>query len=189
MDFLIGNKVRLVKFTRENVTEEYLGWLNDPEVNRYLCTGRFPVTVDDINIYTGEKNFLFAIMAKPHKNGLLLDKEPEYTNYIGTISLHNIDWISRKGEVGYMIGNKSYWGMGIATEIVGLITEYGFMRINLNKMYAGIVDGNIGSVKTLLRNRYVEYANVPQEYFLNGKFLDVTMFYKLQQWHLLEKKC
>jgi len=183
MGFLIGNKVRLVKFTRDNVTKEYLEWLNDPEINRYLCTGRFPVVIDDITIYAGEKNFLFAIMA----NGIALDKvedSKEFNKYIGTLSLHNIDWISRKGEIGYMIGNKSYWGKGVATEIVSLITDYGFMRINLNKLYAGVVIGNVGSEKALLSNGYKNYASIPQEYFLEGRFLDANMYYKLQSWHI-----
>lgn len=178
MDFLIGNKVKLIKFTKENVTDEYIGWLNDPEVNKYLCTGRFPVTKDDICIYSGEKNFLFAIMARSFVCG---DESDEYNDYIGTISLHNIDWITRKGEVGYMIGNKKYWGKGIATEIIGLITEYGFNRLNLNKLYAGVVEGNAGSEKALQNNGFKHYACVPQEYFLNGKYLDVNMYYKIQE--------
>ncbi len=168
MDFLRSDRIILSKFTKDNITEEYLGWLNDPQVNRYLCTGRFPVVREDIGFYTGEKNFLFSVNVD--------------NTYIGTISLHNIDWIVRKGEVGYMLGNKNYWGKGVATEIVQLVTNYGFNRLNLNKLYAGVVDGNVGSSKALLKNGYKEYARVPQEYYLNGKLLDTTMYYKLQEW-------
>jgi RimJ/RimL family protein N-acetyltransferase len=81
-----------------------------------------------------------------------------------------------------MIGNKQYWGKGIATEIVGLVSNYGFNRLNLNKLYAGVVDGNVGSSKALLNNGYKQYATVPQEYYLEGKILDVSMYYKLQSW-------
>lgn len=181
MGFLVGERIKLVKFGSEHITDEYLCWLNTSEVNRYLCVGRLPICRDEIKIPSDDKNLRFAIVA----HNLLKDGTVGLggPRYIGTLSLHNIDWICRKGEVGYMIGNQKYWGSGIATEAIGLITDYGFRRLNLNKMYAGVVDGNGGSSGALVKNGYIKYATIPQEYFLEDKYLDVSMYYKLQAWH------
>ena len=169
---LVGEQVSLLKFTNKFIIPEYISWLNDFEVNKYLCTGRFPVSKDDIIMQDNKRDFMFAIMDK------------EDFKYIGTISLHGVDWISRKGEVGYMIGDKKYWGKGIASDAVGLVIDYGFRRLNLNKIIAGVVDGNKGSVKVLEKNGFNRYAINPQEYWLNGEYLDNHMFVKFQIDHL-----
>jgi len=173
-EYLTGDKVSLSKFTERFVTFEYLDWLNNHQVNRYLCTGRLPVTKEDVFAPKNDKDLLFAVTAIP---------PPEYTptrDYIGTASLHKIDWIDRKGEVGYMVGNQDYWGKGVATEIIRLLTEYGFNRLNLNKITAGVVDGNIGSMRALEKNGFKKYGIDPQDYYLEGQYLDTHKFYKLR---------
>ena len=184
MDFLIGKKVKLVKFTKDNITDEYIEWLNNPRINKYLYTGRFPMAREDINLQQSQTNMMFAIMAKSLDSSGNINIDSDFTKHIGNISLRDIDWIARRGDTGYLIGNENYWGKGIATEIVGLITDYGFLRINLNKIYAGVVEGNIASEKSLMKNGYRHYARIPQEFYLDGKYLDANMYYKLQQWHL-----
>lgn len=172
--YLEGPNIQLVKFTDRYITAEYVGWLNDHEINRYLGTGRLPVAKDEVFAPIDEKTLMFAIISN-HR---------DVYEYIGTISLHGIDWIARKGEVGYMIGSREHWGKGVATEAVALITDYAFNRLNLNKIIAGVVDGNIGSVKVLEKNGYKQYATLPEEYYLEGKYFDAAQFYKLQRWHI-----
>ena len=169
MNYLIGTKIKLVKFTDRYITAEYLGWLNDHQVTRFLCTGRLPTDKSMIFAPKDNENFMFAIITTD-----------DAMKYIGTCSLHKIDWISRKAEIGYMLGEKNYWGKGIATELIGLLTDYGLNRLGLNKITAGVVEGNIGSIKALKNNEYLEYGINPQDYYLEGKFLDTHLFYKLR---------
>jgi len=185
-EFLVGKYTKLVKFTERHVTAKYIDWLNDHSVNRYLYTGREPVTIEDIVIPNGKNELRFAILSNlkfDKENNVLVKREGEaHENYIGTISFSGIDWICRKAEVGYMIGEKSHWGHGIATEIIGLTADYGFNRLGLHKMEAGVVDGNAGSVKALERNGFKKYCEIPEDYYLEGKFLPTHRFYKLQEW-------
>ncbi len=142
-NYLVGDRIKLVKFTDRYITNSYIGWLNNHNVTRYMNTGRAPVANGDMLVPSGDKTFLFAMLSKlvPDSNtGMVATNS--FTNYIGTISLHDIDWIARRAELGYMIGEQSHWGIGIATEAVGLITNWGFNRINLNKITAGVVRGN-----------------------------------------------
>lgn len=182
--FLQGEKVKLVKFSEEYITGEYLGWLNDTQVNKYLNTGRFPVARMNVFAPDGEKNLMFAVLSNI---GAATDdklwQDQDYNHYIGTCSLHDIDWISRRGEVGYMIGEKTHWGAGIATEIVRLIVDYAFNRLNLNKIKAGVVDGNIGSIKALEKNGFKQYAVEEENYYLEGKYLNTYLFRKFQREH------
>src|SRR3979490_659367 len=64
--FLRGSKVYLRPLERADLNETYLGWLNDPEVTRYLETGTFPSTMHDLEKFyqgvTGSKSdVIFAI--------------------------------------------------------------------------------------------------------------------------------
>ena len=46
--FISGSKVYLRPLERSDLNERYLNWLNDPEVTRYLETGAFPTTSQDL---------------------------------------------------------------------------------------------------------------------------------------------
>lgn len=183
-EYLVGNHTKLVKFTERHVTANYITWLNDHVVNRYLYAGREPLTVENIIIPSGKNEMRFAIMSnlKFDKEKDVLVKGNDYSTYIGTISFSGIDWICRKAEVGYMIGEKTHWGNGIATEIVGLMVDYAFNRLGMHKVEAGVVDGNAGSVKVLERNGFKKYCEIPDDYYLEGKFLSTHRFYNLQEW-------
>ena len=166
--YLLGSNLKLYKFTERYITPEYIGWLNDSETNRFLDVGRIPVVREEVFAPKDDKNLMFAVM------------EEGSSNYIGTCSLHKIDWISRKAQIGYMMGSKKHWGKGLATELIGLLTDYGFNRLGLNKITAGVVDGNVGSVKVLEKNGYTKYGTNPQDYYLEGEYLDTHLFYKLR---------
>jgi len=182
MSHLKGKKIQLIKFNDRFITADYVGWLNNFDVNKYLCTGRILVDKKDIYAPSDDKNLMFAMMSNVgiDDEGLPWE-DKDYVHYIGTISLHDISWIDRKGEIGYMIGSKDHWGMGIATEAIGLVSNYALSRLNLNKVTAGVVDGNIGSLKALEKNGFKRYGVKPQDYYLGGKFLDTILFYKLQE--------
>lgn len=182
-NYLVGDKVKLVKFCDRYITPEYLNWLNDHEVNRYLNNGRIPIIRESILSNNDNKNIMFAILSNVGVDGeenLWQDKEYKY--YIGICSLHEVDWINRKCEMGYVIGNKKYWGVGIATEVVKLLTEYGFDRLNFNKITACAVEENIASLKILSKNGFKQYAVDEQDYYLEGKYHNTIRFYNLVEW-------
>lgn len=185
MKYLQGDRIKLCKFEERSMTPEYMSWLNDPDVNKFLDTGRIPISKEEVFAPKDDKNLMFMIMANFYLGDINRGevKDKDYIYYIGTCSLHKIDWISRKGEIGYMIGNKSYWGHGVGTEVVRILTDYGFNRLNLNKLTAGVVGGNVGSVEVLERNGYRQFAKFEQDHFIDGQYIDTWRFHNFQSWH------
>jgi len=182
MTYLIGKNIKLVKFTERYITPKYIGWLNDPDINRFLCVGRIPVSKDQLGNRNDTNNIMFAMMSNIINDDGKMVEDDDFFEFIGTISINGIDWICRKAEIGYMIGSKDHWGYGIGGEAVSLVTDYSFNRLNLHKVEAEIVDGNVGSGKILERNGFKEYGRVPDDYYLEGKYYDKIKFYKLQEW-------
>lgn len=184
MTYLQGPKIKLVKFTERSITPQYMDWLNNPEINRYLEVGRLPVSREEVFAPKDDKNLMFMIMCNyffNEDNGKFLD-DVGFNTYIGTCSLHKINWIDRKAEIGYMIGDKNYWRRGLATELIALLSDYGLNRLNLNKLTAGVIECNTGSMKALERNGFKQYSVEEQEYYVDGKYLNAHKFYKLKEW-------
>jgi RimJ/RimL family protein N-acetyltransferase len=79
----------------------------------------------------------------------------EYNNEIvGTIGLIIQSDIYRlSAELGYWIG-EPFWGKGIATRAVNIISDYGFNELGLIRIYSGVFEYNITSMKVLEKAGY-----------------------------------
>src|ERR1700691_4801026 len=104
---------------RSHLTAEYLSWLNDPEVTRYMETGTFPTTAEDLERFfrsvTGSREQVaFAIVHK------------ESGKHVGNVKLGPIHWVHRGATLGIMIGDKKFWGQGLGEDATRLAVEYGF---------------------------------------------------------------
>lgn len=56
--FLVGERLYLRLLEESDVGEEYIGWLNDPDVTRYLpSTGKFPSTPETLRKYLGRQKY------------------------------------------------------------------------------------------------------------------------------------
>ena len=88
------------------------------------------------------------------------------------------DVYRKSAEIGYWIG-EPYWGMGIATKAVELITVYGFNTLNLNRIYTGVFEYNTASMKVLEKNGFEKEGIFKKAVFKNEKFFDEHRYYKL----------
>ncbi len=90
------------------------------------------------------------------------------------------DVYQKSAEIGYWIG-EPFWGNGIATKAVELITEYGFNQLDLNRIYSGVFEYNIASMKVLEKNGYKKEGIFKNAILKNEKICDEHRFYKLNE--------
>jgi len=90
------------------------------------------------------------------------------------------DVYRKSAEIGYWLG-EPYWGKGIATKAVKLITDYGFNKLDLNRIYTGVFAFNIASMKVLEKNGYEKEGVFKNAIIKNEKIYDEHRFYKLNQ--------
>jgi len=99
----------------------------------------------------------------------------------GVISLIIQKDVYRKSaEIGYWIG-EPYWGNGIATKAVQLITKYGFETLNLIRIYTGVFEHNPTSMKILEKNGYQKEGVFKKAVIKNNKILDEHRYYILNK--------
>ncbi|GAA0344050.1 GNAT family N-acetyltransferase [Bacillus carboniphilus] len=70
---------------------------------------------------------------------LIFHKENQ--EFIGTASIHGIDWRIPKGEIGYWVSTP-YSGKGYMTEAIQAITNFGFEELKLNRIQIQIESTN-----------------------------------------------
>lgn len=163
--FLDSENIYLREVRLSDVGAVYYAWMNDPSVNQYLETRFFPRSLQNIEQHVqtldGKADeVFFAICVK------------EGDQHIGNIKIGPINWVHRFADISLLIGDKNYWGKGMATEAIQLITDFGFRQLNLHKLKAGCYAKNEGSKKAFLKAGYVVEGTLRQHFFSNGIYQD-----------------
>jgi len=139
MEKITGEKIYLRRLSSEDATEKYCGWINDPEVNRYLETKKIDILC--LKDYINEKNF--------RSDCLLLGIFSKRGDcHIGNVKFEPIDFKRKETTMGLLIGDKEYWNQGIGTEAATLVVNYAFDALGLEKISLGVVLENKAAVRT-----------------------------------------
>ncbi len=163
--YLESELIFLREVRESDVNDNYYSWLNDPDVNQYLETRYIPRSKANIlqfvkNMDGKDNEILFAICIKANDR------------HIGNIKIGPINWIHRFADISLLIGDKNYWGKGIATHAIKLITDFGFNTLNLHKLRAGCYENNIGSKKAFIKVGYKEEGVLKKQWILKGQYQD-----------------
>lgn len=141
-----------------DITETYCDWLNDIEVNNFLESRFTKWEIDSLLKYYHDKNGIELLLAIIDDNS---------GTHVGNIKISNIDKHHHRADIGIIIGDKRFWGKGIATEAIELVTDYCFSTLQLHKVTAGAYVENIGSIKAFLNNGFV-IEGERKEHFLTS---------------------
>ena len=91
---------------------------------------------------------------------------------IGTISLEQINTISRRATLGIFIGNKEYRNKGYGSEAIELILDYGFNYMNLNNIYLQLIECNDRAKRCYEKCGFKEFGRRRKCEYVNGKYYD-----------------
>ena len=159
---LLGEKIYLSPRNTEDV-EKFTEWLNDFETTDYIGRSGALVTIES------EKEYLEKHAKDEATFGII---EIETDELIGTISLENIDYISRKATLGIFIGEKEARNKGYGTEAIQLILDYGFNYLNLNNIKLDVLSFNERAIACYKKCGFKEYGRRRKSEFVNGKYYD-----------------
>jgi diamine N-acetyltransferase len=65
---------------------------------------------------------------------------------VGMVSLMKIDLVSQKAEFGITIGEKNYWGTGVAKAASRMILHYAFQILGLKEIYLTVFEANTRAI-------------------------------------------
>ena len=85
------------------------------------------------------------------------------------------DIYRKSAEIGYWIG-EPYWNKGIATRAVKLLVNYGFEKLNLNRIFTGVFESNKASQRVLEKSGFSFEGIFKKGIIKNNKVLDEYRF-------------
>lgn len=100
--------------------------------------------------------------------------------YVGNISLSvGTDVYRNSAEIGYFIG-EPFWNKGITTKAVNLMTNFGFERLGVVRIYTGVFAFNQSSQRVLEKCGFEKEAIFRSSITKNGKIYDEIRFAKVK---------
>src|SRR3989344_2407606 len=135
---LTSDRLVLEPLSSAFLSQDYLNWLNDPEVSRYLeSSGGYEW--DDL------KDYLVKVDKQHILFWAIIDKAA--SKHIGNIKIDPINQRHGTAEYGILIGDKNSWGKGFASEASQLVIDYCFEIRFIRKISLGVVEENTSAVK------------------------------------------
>ena len=90
--------------------------------------------------------------------------------FIGTCGLHSHRDIYKSWEARFLIFDPAAVGQGIGKDVVRLLTDYAFQRLNAHRVWLGVSEANKRAVKCYLDCGYVFEGRLRDEVFYQGKY-------------------
>lgn len=172
--FLVGKKIYLRPLEREDAAT-FTPWVNDYEVTRTLVLHR-PMNLAQ------EEEFIDRVAQSQQDVvfGIALKKDDRL---IGNTALHRIQSRSRSAAFGIMIGDKTEWNQGHATEATTLVVGYGFETLNLNRIWLHVYEDNGGGKRVYEKAGFRTEGVLRQENYRDGRYWDtIVMGILREEW-------
>lgn len=145
------------------LSQDYVDWLNDKEVNKYLESGG-DYDISKLKDYLRyiEKNNIYS-WAVTLING----------KHIGNIKIDPINLKHSNAEYGIMMGDKNEWGKGYAKEVSKLVIDYCFKTLKLRKITLGVIEKNQRAINLYLSLKFKVEGKLIDHVKHNGIYCNV----------------
>lgn len=143
---LTSERLILKPLSLEHLSNTYVSWMNDSEVNKYLVSGG-NYTLKELETYLKlqeEKDIFFWAIHLKKSN-----------KHIGNIKIDPINVSRNSGEYGVMMGDKTEWNKGYAKEASLLVINYCFNELKLSAITLGVVKENLNAVNLYYKIGFV----------------------------------
>jgi RimJ/RimL family protein N-acetyltransferase len=144
---------------------------NNANVARQL-RDRFPHPYTRANAQA----FLKAAVSASDASNLAIEVDGEAIGAVGYVIGTDVERYS--AEIGYWLG-ESYWGRGIVTEALILVTEHVFASANLLRLFALPFADNAGSIRVLEKAGYIREAILRSSSVKFGQPRDQALYARL----------
>lgn len=166
--FINGERIYLREVRFSDVTSSYHAWMNDPEVTQYTESHFKKWSIKELKNYVrkikNNPDYLFLAIISKNKD-----------SHLGNIKIGPINRIHRFADIAIIIGEKSFWGKGFATEALKLVVSFAFNKLSLHKLTAGTFANNIGSIKAFSKAGFSIEGKRRQKYFYKGRYIDEVL--------------
>lgn len=156
---------------KEKDVDGMLEWMHSKETKE--------IFEKDFNSLTKEQVLEFINKASKINNELHYACVDEKDNYLGTISLKNIDNENKKAELAISFRKKAQ-GTGAASFATKEILKKAFNELNLNKIYLNVIETNKRAISFYKKEGFKEFIGPKKQIFKDNEYQNLV-------WYEIEK--
>ena len=162
--FIEGRDIYLRPLLESDYTDQYLSWLNDPQVSFFTGRRFWPTGPEEMkNFGGGEKHILHLAVC------LQTDDV-----HAGNVSLGPIHWFHRCAEIRILIGDKSCWSKGVGAQAVYLLSKHGFKTMGLHRLEAGSANPAFNRMVTQ-KLGWKEEGRLRSKFNVGEEYVDIVL--------------
>lgn len=166
-----GKYTSLIPFNESHLNApRYYAWLSDLEVMKYIGRDEYlkPIRFEKVREYVealwqSELCVFFAL----HYG--------EEDAFIGTVKVNYLNEagvMTRTADIGIMIGDRDYWGRGVATDALFAVCHYAFTTLGARKLTAGAVAANGAVIRAFQKIGFAEEGRLRGKLLISGEYFD-----------------
>ena len=120
-----------------------LEWMHDIDIQKSFKKRMLDTTIEDAKRFVKEAQLDEELVSGMSLHFAIVDIDDEY---LGTVSLKNIDFENRTAEYA-IISRKKAHGLGVAFKATGLVLDKAFGDLGLQRIYLSVYSNNEAAIK------------------------------------------
>lgn len=158
-----SSRVYLRPLQPEDINDRYVSWFADDTVTMWLEAKR--ITKKDALDYLEEGR-----RTKRWFNYAVCDKTND--RHIGNVKVGPINYRHMTSDLVTVIGERDYWGKGIASEAISIGNRVAFEVYRIRKLNGGMYESNKGSTKAYCKGGWFVETHLPRHYQIGDHLED-----------------
>lgn len=127
--------------------------------------------------YTLTDAYEWIKIAQDSPHSFAIEVEGKAVGGIGILLKDDI--YKKNAEIGYWLG-ENYWGQGIISAAINEIVDFTFGKHDVNRIFAGVFEYNIASMRVLEKASFEKEAILKQSLYKEGAFFDEHIYVKFR---------
>lgn len=158
-------------------------WRNDPHL--IACLGApYRFINEDV-----ESNWYDNYMhARNNSVRCAIVDDAKEDEVLGLISLLDIDYINRTGELHIMIGGEVNRGRGLGTFAVNAMVEHAFNNLNLRRIELEVLENNLPAIRLYEKTGFVREGIKREANYKSGEYVGMVVMGLLKKEFTCNKK-
>jgi RimJ/RimL family protein N-acetyltransferase len=163
---LSGARVDLSVFSPADITDTYIGWLNDAEVVRFsnqrFRTHTLETCARYLASFDGSDNLFLSVRLRGGEA-------------VGTMTVY-YSRPHQTADVGIMIGDRAMWGQGVGQDAWSTVVNWLARHDAVRKVTAGALACNVGMVRLMERSGMTLEGRRERQEIVDGREVDILYY-------------
>jgi RimJ/RimL family protein N-acetyltransferase len=161
----LAGELTLLRAVEPADAERAYRWVNDLEVTEHLSL-RYPISRES------ERDWAERASSAQSYTNVLFAIETLEGELIGTCNFHGLTPEDRVGELGVLIGEKSFWDRGYGFDALRTLITFGFRELNLRRVWLRVDDNHPRGIRLYEKLGLQHAGRLPAAHWTRGKPVD-----------------